>query len=387
MINFTYHNPVKIVFGKGTIAELKDLVPSGDKVMLLYGGGSVKRNGVYDQILAALEGMALTEFGGIEPNPRYETCMRAAAQAREENTRFLLAAGGGSVMDAAKFIAVAALYDDGSDPWEIMEHRTPVKAALPIGTVVTLPGTGSEMNSFSVISRESSGQKLAFGSPHCYPKFSILDPETTFSIPMRQVENGIVDTFAHVMEQYMCAVGSAPLTERQAEALLMTVIAEAPKVKARPKDYDVRANLMWCATIALNGSLGCGVETEDWSSHMLGHELTARYGLDHARTLAVMMPAVHRHQIKRKMPRLVQCAERVWGITAINDAVRADKAVDRMEEFFRQAGMSTRLYEYQIDAEEAADIASERLSKRGVMLGEHGDLGAKEVREIFMLAK
>lgn len=387
MINFTYHNPVKIVFGKGTIAELKDLAPSGGKVMLLYGGGSIKKNGVYDQIRSALSGFDVTEFGGIEPNPRYETCMRAAAQARKEQAGFLLAAGGGSVMDAAKFIAVAALYDEGGDPWEIMEHRRPVTAALPVGTVVTLPGTGSEMNSFSVISRESSGEKLAFGSPHCYPRFSILDPETTFSIPVRQVENGIVDTFAHVMEQYMCAVGSAPLTERQAEALLMTVIAEAPKIKACPKDYDVRANLMWCATLALNGSLGCGVETEDWSSHMLGHELTARYGLDHARTLAVMMPAVHRHQIKRKMPRLVQCAERVWGITAINDAVRADKAVDRMEEFFRQTGMSTRLYEYQIDAEEAAGIAAERISQRGVMLGEHGDLGAKEIREIFMLAK
>ncbi|MDD4102889.1 MAG: iron-containing alcohol dehydrogenase [Kiritimatiellae bacterium] len=387
MINFTYHNPVKIVFGKGTIPELKDLVPSGHKVMLLYGGGSIKQNGVYDQIRNALSEFDVTEFSGIEPNPRYETCMRAAAQAKEQKAQFLLAAGGGSVMDAAKFIAVAALYDEAVDPWEIMEHRKPVAAALPIGMVVTLPGTGSEMNSFSVISRESSGEKLAFGSPHCYPKFSILDPETTFSIPMRQVENGIVDTFAHVMEQYMCAAGSAPLTERQAEALLLTVIEQAPKLLANPKDYELRANLMWCATIALNGSLGCGVETEDWSSHMLGHELTARYGLDHARSLAVMMPAVHRHQLKRKLPRLVQCAARVWNISAINDLVRADKAVDRMEEFFRQTGMSTRLYEYKIDANEAADITVERLSKRGVMLGENGDLGPKEIREIFMLAK
>lgn len=387
MVNFTYHNPVEIVFGRGAIAELKDLVPSGSKVMLLYGGGSIKKNGVYDQVRSALSGFDMTEFGGVEPNPCYETCMRAVAQARQEQAGFLLAAGGGSVMDAAKFIAAATLCDEGRDPWEIVERRRPVTAALPIGTVVTLPGTGSEMNSFAVISRESSGEKLSFGSPHCYPKFSILDPETTFSLPVRQVENGIVDTFAHVMEQYMCAAGSAPLTERQAEALLLTVIEEAPKVKADPKDYDVRASLMWCATIALNGSLGCGVETEDWASHALGHELTACYGLDHARTLAVMMPAVHRHQLKRKMPRLVQCAERVWGIKAGNDAVCAAQAVDRMEEFFRQTGMSTRLSEYQIDAEEAADTVAERISKRGVMLGEYDDIGAKEIREIFMLAK
>ena len=386
MTNFTYHNPVKIVFGKGMIAELKELIPSDAKVMLTYGGGSIKKNGVYDQVRLALSGHAVTEFGGIEPNPRYETCLKAAAQAKAEGVGFLLAVGGGSVLDATKFIAVAAVYGAG-DPWGIMEGRKPVEAALPLGSVLTLPATGSEMNSFAVISRDSTGEKLAFASPHCYPKFSILDPETTFSLPMKQVENGIVDTFAHVMEQYMCSAGSAPLTERMAEAVLKTLVEEAPKVKQRPDDYEVRASLMWCATAALNGLLGCGVEAQDWATHMIGHELTALYGIDHGRTLAVIMPAVHRHEIKRKQKRLAQYAARVWHITQGDEAARAAQAIEKTEAFFKSVGVPTRLSEYGIDAVEAGRLVAERLAKRGVMVGEFGDLGAKEVREIVALAK
>ena len=386
MTNFTYHNPVKIVFGKGMIAELKELIPSDAKVMLTYGGGSIKKNGVYDQVRLALSGHAVTEFGGIEPNPRYETCLKAAAQAKAEGVGFLLAVGGGSVLDATKFIAVAAVYGAG-DPWGIMEGRKPVEAALPLGSVLTLPATGSEMNSFAVISRDSTGEKLAFASPHCYPKFSILDPETTFSLPMKQVENGIVDTFAHVMEQYMCSAGSAPLTERMAEAVLKTLVEEAPKVKQRPDDYEVRASLMWCATAALNGLLGCGVEAQDWATHMIGHELTALYGIDHGRTLAVIMPAVHRHEIKRKQKRLAQYAARVWHITQGDEAARAAQAIEKTEAFFKSVGVPTRLSEYGIDAAEAGRQVAERLAKRGVMIGEFGDLGAKEVKEIVALAE
>jgi len=386
MNNFTYYNPVKLVFGKGMIAELKELIPADVKVMLTYGGGSIKKNGVYDQVRRALSGHAVTEFGGIEPNPRYETCMRAAAQAKAEGAGFLLAVGGGSVLDATKFIAVAARYGQG-DPWEIMEGRKPVEAALPLGSVLTLPATGSEMNTFAVISRDATGEKLAFGSPHCYPKFSILDPETTFSLPLRQVENGIVDTFAHTMEQYLCDAGSAPLTERMAEAVLTTLIEEAPNVKARPDDYEVRASLMWCATVGLNGSLGCGVAAQDWATHMIGHELTALYGIDHGRTLAVIMPAVHRHELKRKQRRLAQCAARVWGITQGDEAARAAQAVDRMEAFFKAVGVPTRLSEYGIDAAEAGAKVAERLAKRGVKIGEYGDLGASEVKEIVALAR
>ena len=386
MTNFTYFNPVKIVFGKGMIAELKDLIPLDVKVMVTYGGGSIKKNGVYDQVRRALSGRAVTEFGGIEPNPRYETCMKAAAQAKAGGVGFLLAVGGGSVLDATKFIAVAALYGKG-DPWAIMEGGQPVEAALPLGSVLTLPATGSEMNTFAVISRDSTGEKLAFGSPHCYPQFSILDPETTFSLPMRQVENGIVDTFAHVMEQYMSAIGSAPLTERMAEAVLKTLVEEAPKVKAQPEDYDVRASLMWCATVGLNGSLGCGVAAQDWATHMIGHELTALYGIDHGRTLAVIMPAVHRHELTRKQKRLAQYAARVWHLVKGDEAARAAQAIEKTEAFFKSVGVPTRLSEYGVDAADAGRQVAERLAKRGVMIGEYGDLGAKEVQAIVSLAK
>ncbi len=386
MTNFTYFNPVKIVFGKGMIAELKELIPADVKVMVTYGGGSIKKNGVYDQVRRALSGHEVTEFGGIEPNPRYETCMKAAAQAKAEGVGFLLAVGGGSVLDATKFIAVAAVYGAG-DPWGIMEGGQPVTAALPLGSVLTLPATGSEMNSFSVVSRDSTGEKLAFASPLVYPKFSILDPETTFSLPVKQVENGIVDTFAHVMEQYMCALGSAPLTERMSEAVLKTLVEEAPKVKQHPDDYAVRANLMWCATIGLNGSLACGVEAQDWATHMIGHELTALYGIDHARTLAVIMPAVHRHQLARKQKRLAQYAARVWHITQGDEAARAALAIDKTEAFFKAVGVPTRLSEYGLDAAEAGRLVAERLAKRGIKIGEYGDLGAKEVQEIIALAK
>ncbi len=386
MTNFTYYNPVKIVFGKGMIAELKELIPSDVKVMLIYGGGSIKKNGVYDQVRRALSGHALTEFGGIGPNPRYETCMNAAAQAKAEGVGFLLAVGGGSVLDATKFIAVATVYDAG-DPWGIMEGRKPVKAALPLGSVLTLPATGSEMNTFAVISRDSTNEKLAFSSPLIAPRFSVLDPETTYSLPTKQVENGIVDTFVHVMEQYMCAVGSAPLTERQAEAVLQTLIEEAPKVRQHPDDYDVRANLMWCATTALNGSLGCGVEAQDWATHMIGHELTALYGIDHGRTLAMIMPAVHRHQLARKQARLAQCAARVWGLMQGDEEARAAQAIDKMESFFHSVGVPTRLSDYGIDAVEAGHQVASRLAKRGIKIGEFGDLGEKEVREIVALAK
>ncbi len=386
MTSFTCYNPVKLVFGKGMIAELKDLIPPDLTVMLTYGGGSIKKNGVYDQVRAALADRTVVEFGGIEPNPRYETCMRAAELAKSEGVDFLLAVGGGSVLDATKFIAIAALYDAG-DPWEIMEGRAPIEAAMPLGAVLTLPATGSEMNTNAVISRESTGEKLSFGSPHVYPQFSILDPETTYSLPERQTQNGIVDTFAHVMEQYMCGIGRAPLTERMAEAVLITLVEEAPKVKANPDDYEVRANLMWCATVGLNGWLGCGVAAQDWATHMIGHELTALYGIDHGRTLAVIMPAVHRHQLERKLPRLVQCAERVWGITQGEDKDRAAQAIDRMEAFFQSVGVPTRLSAYNVDADEAAPLVAERLARRGVKIGEYGDLGEQAVREIVMLAR
>ncbi|MEI7946621.1 MAG: iron-containing alcohol dehydrogenase [bacterium] len=386
MVNFTYNNPVKLIFGKGMIAELKKVIPAGTKVMMTYGGGSIKKNGVYDQVRQALVNYDMVEFGGLEPNPRYETCMKAAELAKKEQVGFLLAVGGGSVLDGTKFIAVAAKYTAG-DPWDIMEGRKPVKAALPLGVVLTLPATGSEMNTFSVISRDSTAEKQAFGSEHVYPKFSILDPETTFSLPMKQTENGIVDTWVHVMEQYMNDVECSALTSRMAESVLKTLVEVAPKIKANPDDYQVREEMMWCATVGLNGWLGIGAAAQDWATHMIGHELTAIYGLDHARTLAMIMPAVHRFQIKRKQARLAQFGKRVFHIVEGDEATRAAQAIDRMEAFFQSIDVATRLSAYNIDAKDAGKQVAERLAKRGAKLGEYGDIGQAEVQKIIELAK
>lgn len=382
MWNFTYHNPVKIVFGKGTIAELANLVPQDQKIMMTYGGGSIKRNGVYDQVIAALKGRTVIEFGGIEPNPRYETLMRAVEQDRAEGVGFLLAVGGGSVLDGTKFIAAAVKFA-GDDPWDILAKDAPVNEALPLGAVLTLPATGSEMNGNAVISRESTREKLSFSSPYVYPRFSILDPETTYSLSARQVANGIVDTFVHVAEQYLTYSVNAPLQDRQAEAILLTLIEEAPKVKADPQNYEVRANLMWCATQALNGLIGCGVP-QDWATHSIGHELTAFFGLDHGQTLAIVLPAVLKHERIRKAGKLVQYAQRVWGIHDLGEDETIDAAIAKTEEFFHSVGNPTRLSDYSIKVAECRPIV-ERFRARGSRLGEHKAIGAQEVEEILAL--
>ncbi len=236
MRNFEYFNPTRIVFGKGTIAKLADLIPADARPLLLYGGGSIKKNGVYDQVIAALEKFHVAEFGGIEPNPRYETCMKAVEKVQAEKCDFLLAVGGGSVLDACKFIAAATKFE-GDDPWDILSKWVPVEAAVPLGAVLTLPATGSEMNAGSVINRDSTNEKLFFGSDLVRPVFSILDPETTYSLPPNQTANGIVDAFVHVVEQYATYPGPNPLQDRQAEAILKTLIDEGPKAltNRRPK--------------------------------------------------------------------------------------------------------------------------------------------------------
>ena len=295
MLNFTYYNPVQSVFGRGSIAELPKVMPACEKVLLTYGGGSIKRNGVYEQVHAALKGRRLLEFGGIEPNPRYETCMKAVELARAEGVDFLLAVGGGSTIDGTKFIAAAVPYK-AKDPWDMLTNWARVPAnPLPLGCVLTLPATGSEMNGGAVVSRESTNEKLFFHSPHVFPRFSILDPETTYSLPARQTANGVVDAFVHTTEQYLTYPADAPLQDRQAEAILLTLVEEGPKALADPQNYAVRANLMWCATQALNGLIGCGVP-QDWTTHMIGHELTALYGIDHAQSLAIVLPGVLQHQ-------------------------------------------------------------------------------------------
>jgi len=383
MHNFVFQNPVKVVFGKGTIEKLAELIPLEDKVLVAYGGGSVKANGVYDQVLAALKGRDLVEFGGIEPNPRYETLMQAVGLVRAQGVSFLLAVGGGSVLDGVKFVAAASVFE-GPEPWDILSCGAPVNRALPLGAVMTLPATGSEMNCFSVVSREETREKLAFGAPAVYPQFSILDPEATFSLPDRQVANGIVDAFAHVMEQYMTYPADAPLQDRMAEAVLATLIEIAPAAMAKPPSYAARADLVWAATMALNGVVGVGVP-QDWATHGIGHELTALFGLDHGQTLAVVMPALLRHEMARKKRKLLQYGERIWGVVQGSEDERAVAAVQKTEEFFRSVGVKTRLSEYGITR--GWDEVPARFEHRGTKLGEHGDIGAPEVREILELCR
>lgn len=382
MLNFVCYNPTRIVFGKGTIPEVENLIPAGAKVMMTYGGGSIRKNGVYDQVATALRGREAIEFGGIEPNPRYETCMKAVAMAKAQGVDFLLAVGGGSVIDGTKFIAAALKYP-GDDPWDMLRDWRLLKVALPLGTVLTLPGTGSEMNGGAVISRDSTHEKLFFVSELTHPQFSILDPETTYSLPDRQFANGTVDAFVQVLEQYLTYDVNSPLQDRGAEGILLTLIAEAPKVKSDPRNYDARANLMWCATNGLNGWIACGV-AQDWASHMIGHELTALYGVDHGQSLAIVLPGIMRHQRARKGKKILQYAQRVWGLVQGDEQTRIDQAIAKTEEFFRSLGIGTRLADYRIPAE-AGSLVARRLADRKMLLGEHQDLGFKEVEEILAL--
>ena len=382
MRNFEYFNPTRIVFGKDTIAKLAELVPAGARPLLVFGGGSIKQNGVYDQAMAAMQAFDVEEFGGIEPNPRYETCMRAVDKVRAEECDFLLAVGGGSVLDACKFIAAATKFE-GDDPWDILSKWVPVKAAVPLGAVLTLPATGSEMNAGSVISRDSTNEKLFFGSDLVRPVFSILDPETTYSLPPIQTANGIVDAFVHVVEQYVTYPATNPLQDRQAEAILRTLIEEGPKALTTPNDYDVRANIMWCATNALNGWLSLGVPT-DWAAHVIGHELTVLYGVDHGTSLAIIEPGVWEHQRSRKKEKLIQYGARVWDINDGTEEERVGQAIEKTDTFFRSLGIGTRLRDHNIP-EEACEIVAKRLAKRDLKVGEHADLGEEAVKEILRL--
>jgi NADP-dependent alcohol dehydrogenase len=362
MNNFNFYNPVKILFGKGKIAELSKNIPADAKILMTYGGGSIHKNGVYEQVKAALKGFNVVEFGGIEPNPHYETLMKAVEVVKAEKIDFLLAVGGGSVLDGTKFIAAAALYD-GESAWDIAAKQLSVSKALPLGAVLTLAATGSEMNSGGVITRESTQEKFAFGSPVLFPKFSVLDPQITFSLPQRQVANGIVDAFVHVIEQYLTYPVNSPVQDRFSEGILLTLIEEGPKATtAETPDYENRANLMWAATMALNGLLSTGVKS-DWSTHMIGHELTALHGIDHAVTLAIVLPGVMRLMKDKRREKLLQYASRVWNISEGSDEQKIETAIQKTESFFRQVGILTLLNEHQV-GQDTIDRIVERFTQR-----------------------
>jgi NADP-dependent alcohol dehydrogenase len=387
MQNFTFHNPTRILFGQGRIAdiprEITSTCPAGARVLITYGGGSVVKTGTLDEVKAALKDFTVFEFAGIEPNPTYETLMQAVELARREKIDFLLAVGGGSVIDGTKFIAAAIPF--AGEPWDILVKRAPVKSAIPFGSILTLPATGSEMNNGAVVTRRASNDKLAFANRLLFPRFSVLDPSKTFTLPPRQVANGVVDAFVHIVEQYLTYPVNARVQDRFAEGLLLTLIEEGPRALSEPENYDVRANLMWTATLALNGLIGAGVP-QDWATHMLGHELTVLHGLDHAQTLAVVLPAMLQVRREEKREKLLQYADRVWGLREGDPETRIDQAIAQTRQFFEALQVPTRLSGYGIGPDAIPALIAQ-LERHGMTaLGEHQDFGIVRSQQVFELA-
>jgi NADP-dependent alcohol dehydrogenase len=384
MLNFNFQNPTHIYFGEGQIKAVSKKIPLTARVLLVYGGGSIKSNGVYQQVTDALAKHTWCEFSGIEPNPTYDTLMKAQEIIKAEKIDYLLAVGGGSVVDGAKFIAAAALFE-GDDPWDILAKNQPIKKALPIAAVLTLPATGSESNGNSVVTR--NGNKLPFASPLVRPLFAVLDPSVTMSLSDRQIGNGVVDAFIHTIEQYLTYSVNGKVQDRFSEGLLQTLIEEGPKALSpdTKDDLEVRANIMWSATMALNGLIGAGVP-QDWSTHMIGHELTGAFGIDHARTLSIVLPAVMKVRREQKREKLLQYATRVWHITEGDDDARIDQAISLTEAFFKKMQVPTRLSDIDLGSKDI-DLLIDRLQQHGMTaLGEQSDITIEISREILTQA-
>lgn len=381
MLNFTVHNPTKILFGKNQIGKLANEIPRNKRILLTYGNGSIKTNGVYTGVMEALKNHTVFEFDGIEPNPKFEQLLTAVPIIKQHKIDFLLAVGGGSVIDGTKFIAAAAYFK--GDPWEIVANDpSPIDTAIPFGSVLTLPATGSEMNCGAVVSKMNSPDKLAFGHDLLYPQFSILDPTTTFTLPAKQTANGIVDTFVHVIEQYLTYPVNAPLQDRFAEGILLSLIEEASKVFADPNNYEIRANLMWCSTWGLNDFIGVGVPG-DWAAHRLGHEITANFGLDHAQSLAVVLPSLLNIKRENKKEKILQYGERIWNITQGSDDEKIDQAIIKTRDFFESVGIKTKLSAYGITADTIPALVMQ-LERHGLTaLGEHRDIDLKQSELIY----
>ena len=387
MLNFELYNPVNYVFGKGQIAKLTDLVPTNTKILLAYGGGSIFKNGVYDQVKAALPNHDIVEFGGIEPNPRFETLMKAVEIIRAEKIGFILAVGGGSVIDGVKFISAAVNFE--GDEADILKKRIlfkDVAKVIPFGTVLTLPATGSEMNSGAVVTIEATQEKLTLGGSALFPVFSIVDPTVITSLPKRQLQNGVVDAFTHVMEQYLTYTHDALLQDRISESILQTLIEIGPDVVENPSDYKLASNFVWSATMALNGLIQKGVPS-DWATHMIGHELTALYEIDHARTLAIIGPNLYRVMFDTKKDKLAQYGQRVWNIQGNSTEEIAEKAIEKTVEFFHKMGMKTKISENAENIEKTADFIVNRFEERGwKAMGEKQNITLEKVRAIVEMS-
>ena len=379
MLNFELYNPTNLVFGKGQIEKLATLVPQGAKILITYGGGSIFKNGIHAQVIENLKGFEIVEFGGIEANPHFETLMKAVTVVKEQNIDFILAVGGGSVIDGTKFISAAAKFE--GNPIDILQKRLLIKDlsnVIPFGTILTLPATGSEMNSGSVVTIESTKEKLAFGGSALFPKFSICDPTVIESLPKRQLQNGVVDAYTHVLEQYLTYVHEGFLQDRIAEGILQTLVEIGPKVVENPKDYALASNFMWSCTMALNGLIQKGVP-QDWATHMIGHELTALYGIDHARTLAVVGPNLYRVMFDTKKGKLAQYGKRIFNLTGTEDEI-AKQAIEKTVEFFHTMGMDTKLSDYTKEYDSTADFIVNRFEERGWLgLGEKQNITLENI--------
>ncbi|MCL6414203.1 iron-containing alcohol dehydrogenase [Aestuariirhabdus sp. Z084] len=384
MLNFTFHNPTRIHFGEEQIQAIRDEIPKDARVLVTYGGGSIKQNGVYQQVSDALAEHSWFEFSGIEPNPRYETLMAALEVIERHQIDYLLAVGGGSVIDGSKFIAAAALFE-GDDPWDIIIKRKPVAQALPLGAVLTLPATGSESNTGGVITR--AGNKLSFASPLVRPLFAVLDPKVTLTLSDRQISNGVVDAFVHTMEQYLTVPVNGKVQDRFSEGLLLTLIEEGPKALAAETrdDLEVRSNIMWAASLALNGLIGAGVP-QDWATHMIGHEMTGAYGVDHARSLSIVLPAVMKERREQKREKLLQYAERVWDIRQGSESERIDQAIANTEDFFRRMAVPVRLSEVDLGSSDIDTLVENLEKHRMLALGENRDIDLSVSRQILQTA-
>jgi len=387
MLNFELYNPVNYVFGKGQMEKLTGLVPSNTKILIAYGGGSIFKNGVYQQVKAALPNHEIIEFGGIEPNPRFETLMKAVELIRTEKIGFILAVGGGSVIDGVKFISAAVNFE--GDAAQILKKRIlfkDVTKVIPFGTVLTLPATGSEMNSGAVVTLEATQEKLTLGGSALFPVFSIVDPTVITSLPKRQLQNGVVDAFTHVLEQYLTYPHDALLQDRISESILQTLIEIGPKVVENPSDYKLASNFVWCATMALNGLIQKGVPS-DWATHMIGHELTALYEIDHARTLAIIGPNLYRVMFDTKKEKLAQYGQRVWKIQGNSTEEIAEKSIEKTVAFFHEMGMKTKLSENTENYEKTADFIVKRFEERGwKTLGEKQNISLDKVRTIVEMS-
>ena len=387
MLNFELYNPVNYVFGKGQIEKLTELVPSNTKILIAYGGGSIFKNGVYDQVKAALPNHDIVEFGGIEPNPRFETLMKAVEIIRAEKIGFILAVGGGSVIDGVKFISAAVNFE--GDEADILKKRIlfkDVSQVIPFGTVLSLPATGSEMNSGAVVTIEATQEKLTLGGSALFPVFSIVDPTVITSLPKRQLQNGVVDAFTHVMEQYLTYTHDALLQDRISESILQTLIEIGPDVVENPSDYKLASNFVWSATMALNGLIQKGVPS-DWATHMIGHELTALYEIDHARTLAIIGPNLYRVMFDTKKEKLAQYGQRVWNIQGNSTEEIAEKAIEKTVEFFHKMGMKTKISENAENIEKTADFIVNRFEERGwKAMGEKQNITLEKVRAIVEMS-